>query len=123
MTRTDSSDPITPSTGPRSGWKRAASLLLALFLSFYGIHGLIRDDLFIPAKRGAGFHLHGASATLMFVAFLMAAMNLISIAIDDPQDRAVQRGFRRFAKITQIIGWSCFALALVAAVVAGPRAE
>ena len=48
-----------------------------LSVGFIGF-GLLTDDLYLPGKRrGAGTHLHGTPALLMFIAMCCAAAALL----------------------------------------------
>jgi len=77
---------------------------LSLFLLAYGGHGVLVDDLFIPAKRGRGLHLHGMGAWIMYGALVMAALNLLAVVVDHYDTRNNERQYRSFANITQALG-------------------
>lgn len=89
------------------------SILLSSFIFIYGTLGVIFDDLYLPGKRGPGFHFHGVSAWILYVAFLCAAANLLSVVVDHYDERNNEKNYKLFARITQICGWTLFALALV----------
>lgn len=89
---------------------------LSLFLVAYGGHCVLVDDLFIPRERGRELHLHGLGVWIMCGALVMAALNLLSVVVDHYDARNNERQYRSFANSTQTLGWICFALALLAAV-------
>jgi len=88
----------------------------AAVVFFYGLYGVAVDDLFLPGKRGAGMHLHGASAWLAFFAMACMAANFVSMIADHFDRRNNERSYRLFAKLTAYLGWTCFLLSLALAV-------
>jgi hypothetical protein len=85
----------------------------ALAVFAYGAYGVVVDDLFLPAKRSDGMHLHGVAAWLAFAAIACMAANLLSVVADHFDKRDNERSYRRFARITSWAGWICFGLSLV----------
>ena len=85
-------------------------LALSLGLLAYGTFGLWTDDLFIPAKRGPGTHLHGLAAWLMFAAMACAALNMLSVIVDHFDTRNNETNYRRFARLAFWAGWVFFGL-------------
>lgn len=49
----------------------------------------------------------------MYAAFLCAVANLLAVVIDHYDERPNERHYRTFARVTQILGWCLFGLALV----------
>lgn len=76
-----------------SGVPRLALVLLALLVAGYGLHGVLTDDLFLPAKRGPGNHYQGLSAMLMSGMMLSFAGCVIALAFSeiDPVRRRLAR--------------------------------
>lgn len=91
--------------------ERILHVVLSLGLISYGLIGFLKDDLYMPAKRG-GFHLHGASALLMFMAMLSASAVLLSVVVDHYDKRNNERYYYLFARLGEVAGWTFFGLAL-----------
>jgi hypothetical protein len=95
--------------GERWWYVALSSLLIA-----WGCHGLWTDDLIVPiGKHGATINLHGAAAVIMFCAIVAAALNLLAVVIDHFDIRNNELTYRRFAFVTQLIGWTLFASAII----------
>ena len=84
---------------------RITYIILSSILLIYGLGGFIIDDLYIPGKRGKGFHIHGIALYIMLCAFMCAIANLISIVIDHYDKRDNEISYKKFAKRTEILGW------------------
>jgi hypothetical protein len=93
--------------------ERLWHVILAVLLLIYGAYGLNTDDLYIPGKRSRGVHLHGMAAWIMYGAFVLAAINLISVAVDHCDTSEHGRNYPVLARVTQVAGWSLFAAALL----------
>lgn len=99
-------------------WKtRFYYLLASSFLFVYGLAGLINDDIYIPGKRSRGIHLHGYAAVIMFIVFLLAIANMVSVVIDHFDKRDNEVNYKYFAKVTSIFAWMLFFAALIAQIV------
>lgn len=59
---------------------RLILVLMAIAMAAYGLHGVLSDDLYFPAKRSAGTHYHGFCAWLMFGMITSVAGALITVA-------------------------------------------
>jgi hypothetical protein len=94
--------------------ERVGHVVLAVLLLAYGAYGLNTDDLFIPGRHSKGVHLHGMAAWIMYGAFVMAAINLVSVAVDHCATREDDRPYHVVARITQVAGWTFFFAALLA---------
>lgn len=57
--------------------------------------------------------MHGEPMWIMLGAFACAVANLLSIVIDHYDRRNNEINYRRFAKVTRILGWVLFGLAIV----------
>lgn len=89
---------------------------LALFLILYGTIGICLDDIPIrPPSKGhlPGVDLHGFPAWIMYLAFITAAANLISVIVDHYDKRNNEINYRRFARMTRIAGLIFFSLAMI----------
>lgn len=104
------SGPYTPNHIPAG--TRVLYIVVSVALIAYGIFGLWIDDIFIPGKRGTGVHLHGLAAWLMFAAMVLASLNLLSVVVDHFDQRNNETDYRRFARVTGIMGYTFFGLAL-----------
>ena len=92
---------------------RVWNVLLSMVLLGYGGIGIYIDDIYVPGKRAPGTHFHGEPAWLLFAALLSASLNMLSVVADHYDIRDNEINYRRFAKITQVLGWFFFILALV----------
>ena len=95
---------------PRSmtNGERAWHVVLAFGLLAYGTYGVWVDDLYIPGKHSRGIHFHGAAAGIMLGAFVCAAVNLVSVAVDHYDDTTEERVYHFVARATQVAGWVLF---------------
>lgn len=95
-----------PNHIPRS--ERIANVLFSVPLLAYSAYGFVRDDLYIPGKRGPGVHLHGAPMWMMCAAMLCVGASLLSVVIDHYDTRANEGRYGKFAAVTQLLGWALF---------------
>ena len=93
--------------------ERILNCCLSAGLLLYGAFGLAIDDLYLPGKRSHGMHFHGRAAWIMYGALICAALNLMSVVADHYDVRDNERWYKAFARVTQVLGWSLFAAALV----------
>lgn len=91
-------------------------ILQSFFLIGYGTFGVWIGDLYVPGKRGEGVHLHGVPMLFMYIAMLSASANMISVIIDHYDLRNNEHDYREFAKVTAVLGWSLFFVALLLAI-------
>lgn len=90
-------------------WKeRVGNVLLSLLLLTYSLYGFAHDDIYIPSKRSPGLHLHGVPMWLAGAAMISAVANMLSVVIDHYDTRANEINYRRFAIVTQVLGWLLF---------------
>lgn len=94
-------------------WERNINILFSTILLGYGIFGLIIDDLYIPGKRGTGIHFHGIATWILFGAFLSGVANMMSVVVDHYDKRNNEKNYKLFSRITQILGWTLFVIALI----------
>lgn len=92
---------------------RVWNVLLSTCLLLYGTIGIYIDDIYVPGKRTNGVHFHGEPAWLLYAAMVSASLNMISVVVDHYDIRNNEINYKRFAKVTQFLGWSLFILALV----------
>lgn len=85
----------------------------SLFLLIYGTFGLYNDDIYIPGKRSNGIHFHGYAAIVIYVVFLFAVSNMISVIIDHFDQRDNEISYSSFAQKTSIIAWTLFFIACI----------
>ncbi|WP_370848775.1 hypothetical protein [Novimethylophilus kurashikiensis] len=97
---------IDPST-------RTWNIFLSTCLLLYGTVGVYVDDIYIPGKRTPGTHFHGEPAWLLYAAMICASLNMLSVVVDHYDIRNNEINYKRFAKVTQFLGWGLFILALV----------
>ncbi|GBG14975.1 uncharacterized protein NMK_2576 [Novimethylophilus kurashikiensis] len=69
--------------------------------------------MYIPGKRTPGTHFHGEPAWLLYAAMICASLNMLSVVVDHYDIRNNEINYKRFAKVTQFLGWGLFILALV----------
>jgi len=93
--------------------ERMVNAMLSSALLLYGITGLIIDDLYIPGKRRLGMHFHGEPILILFIAFLCAAANMMSVVVDHYDKRNNEIDYKRFARTSQVAGWTFFILAVI----------
>ncbi len=79
------------------GRQIAAVGMSALFLG-WATHGVLIDDLFIPAGRGGGTgsHLHGGAAWIVFAAVVCIAAKWLSVVVDHYDTRNNEAAYQRF---------------------------
>jgi hypothetical protein len=92
--------------------ERILNVVLSLLLLFYGTAGVMADDLYIPGKHRPGIHFHGEPAWIIYGAFLFAIANMMSVVIDHYDKRNNETTYKVFARVSQILGWTCFVGAL-----------
>jgi hypothetical protein len=108
---TGNSTRYTPNHIPYKG--RVLSIIFSTLLLGYGIVAFVIDDLYLPGRRSGGMHLHGNSLYIMLAAFACAAANLVSVVVDHYDRRNNETNYRRFARVTRILGWLLFGLAII----------
>lgn len=82
--------------------------LASIAILAYGGYGLLMDDVYIPAKRSAGFHLHGVPAWLAVAAMVAMAANMLSVVVDHFDRRNNEGTYRTFARLSSWAGWLLF---------------
>ena len=92
---------------------RVVNLLMSVGLLGYGTFGVLRDDLYLPSRSGAGTHLHGLTMWLVYSAMLCGVANLISVVVDHYDLRPNESDYRKFALFTQVSGWALVLAALL----------
>lgn len=92
---------------------RRQYIFLSSVLLAYGAFGAWVDDIYIPGKRGPGVHFHGVPLWFLLGAMISAAANMISVVADHYDKRNNEVNYRRFARITEILGWILFTLGFV----------
>jgi hypothetical protein len=92
--------------------ERLVNLFSSVILLAYGTYGLWINDLYIPAKRVKGTHLHDLPAWVMFGAFISACLVMISVCIDHYDKRNNEIKYQRFASIFKNVAWIFFALSV-----------
>lgn len=90
--------------------ERWFNLLSSVVLLSYGTYGVWINDLYIPAKRGGGVHLHDLPAWVMFAAFFSAVVVMISECIDHYDRRNNEIRYQWFARVVKLVGWGFFCL-------------
>lgn len=86
--------------------ERVGNVLLSLALFGYGTYGALHDDIYVPGKRSAGVHMHGTPMWVVYGAMLCAVANLMSVVVDHYDVRANEINYKRFARVTQGLGWA-----------------
>jgi hypothetical protein len=87
--------------------------LLGAAVMAYGSYGLWVDEIFLPGKRGRGMHFHGIDAWLLYGAILCLAANCLAVIVDHFDTRNNETNYRRFAKVTALLGYGLFGLAIL----------
>ena len=93
--------------------ERVGNVLLSLILFAYCTYGALHDDIYIPGKRSNGVHMHGVPMWVIYGAMLSAVANMLSVVIDHYDVRANELNYKRFARVTQILGWVLFTSAFI----------
>ena len=88
-------------------------LVASIFLLLYGAYSIWIDDLFIPAKRGGGFHLHKLNAWFMYLALVCASIVMLSIIVDHYDKRNNEIKYERLSSRFQQYGWIFFWIAVI----------
>jgi len=81
--------------------------------------GLYVDDLYVPGRRGNGFHFHNWSAWIVYCAMPFAVANLAAVVVDHYDQRDNETWYVWFAKLTQFASWSLFVIALAIGLASG----
>jgi hypothetical protein len=92
--------------------ERVENMMLSIALVVYGGVGIWMDDLYLPAKRSKGIHMHGVSAWIMYAAMLCGAAVMLSVVIDHYDRRNNEHRYVAFQKNTAIVAWTFFWFAL-----------
>ncbi len=95
-----------PNHIPRA--ERISNVLFSVPLLAYSIYGFVHDDIYIPGRRGPGVHMYGVPMWLMCAAMLSVGASLLSVVIDHYDTRANEANYRKFAAVTQLLGWVLF---------------
>ena len=90
-------------------WNAAISLILII----YGTYGILADDIYIPGKRSRGIHFKGISAWLVYLSFIFATCNLISVIVDHYDKRNNENYYKLIGIIFAVLGWSLFIMAFL----------
>ena len=97
--------------------ERVINTILSLILLAWGTYGIINNDFYIPARFTKGMSLSGVSAWIMYASFLCAVLNLLSVVVDHYDEKDNEFSYKRFARFTQVLGWTLFFLALLSTIV------
>lgn len=93
--------------------ERVGNVLLSLALFAYCTFGALHDDIYIPGKRSSGMHMHGVPMWIVYGAMLSAVANMLSVVVDHYDVRANEINYTRFARVTQVLGWTLFIAAFL----------
>ena len=96
---------------------RLGYLAFSVFVIFIGINGLINDDLYISTGHRPGMHFSGNASIIMFFALTCLVLNLISFVVDHYDKRRNERHYKFFRKLTEIVGYVAFVLAIIIQIV------
>jgi magnesium-transporting ATPase (P-type) len=88
------------------------NISLAAIIIFYSSFCLIKNEFYVPSKRGF-IVFRDESALLTFFVFLIAALNILSNVINFYDKRDNAESYRKFKKITFWLGWTMLVLSLV----------
>ena len=91
---------------------RVFNILGSIFLVVYGGFGVYKNDLILPAKRGV-IHLHDKPAIVHYMAFICAAIVMLSVVIDHYDQRNNEHKYKFFAKVVSGFGWFLFGASLI----------
>jgi len=80
-------------------------------LFLYGCYGIWENDLFIPARKGKGIHLHDLSLWVAFAAIICACCNLL-LVIADHYDKRDNEEICAFA--ARVLKYTAFSLIILA---------
>ena len=94
-----------------SGFPKVCLVFLAIVAAAYGTHGLMTDDLYLPAKRSPGTHYHGVAALLIFGMIISFSGCLITVAVSEVD--AVRR------QITNKVLLTCLFISVIVFMLAG----
>jgi hypothetical protein len=89
---------------------RRQYIFFSALLILYGLFGAWIGDIYVPGKRGPGAHFRGVPLWFLVGAMAAAVANMISVVVDHYDERNNETNYRKFARITQILGWSLFIL-------------
>lgn len=92
---------------------RVLYVVLSSCLLLYGTAGIVADAIYVPGKRTTGTDFHGEPAWILYAAMVCASANMLSVVVDHYDTRDNEVNYRRFATVTQWLGWGLFVLALV----------
>lgn len=69
--------------------------------------------MYMPSKYGRGINFYGTPALLLYASFMCIAANLLSVAIDHYDQQAKERSYKKFARVTEVLGFAFFISALI----------
>lgn len=91
---------------------RRKYLLQSLGIALYAIFGLCVGKVAIPIRFQA-YTFEGGAALALVSAMFMAIFNMLSVVIDHYDKRDNEHIYERFARLTYILGWAFFVLAII----------
>ena len=86
-------------------------ILTSALLLLYGGYGVATDSLHMPA-RGDTVELYGISAWLMYMSFMFASLNLLTVVLDHYDRRDNESIYRAFEKFFKIMACIFFLIAM-----------
>jgi len=94
--------------------ERKWNIILSIILLLIGGAAILADDLYIPHfKRwgcypchSRGVHFHGTTLWFFFGAVICASANMLSVVIDHYDKRNNEINYKRFARVTEALGWA-----------------
>lgn len=92
---------------------RVGNIVASCALLGYGIHALIADDFFLPAKQSGGTHFTGLAAWLIFGSVCSIAIKLISEVIDHYDRRNNELRYADISAACNWFAWTFFVAALL----------
>ncbi len=92
--------------------RRLKNIAFSIMLLAYGTFGVWNDDLYIPAKKTEGIHLHDLSAWAMYGSIVCACLVLLSIVVDHHDKRNNEVNYKLFNEIATKTGWFFFILSI-----------
>lgn len=92
---------------------RTKLLAGALLLIAYGTYGILKNDVYLPGKRGQGVHFTGLTAWLAFAAMVLAALHFLAGVVDHYDRRNNEARYRDFSMYTLALACTLFIVALV----------
>lgn len=92
--------------------ERVFSLIIALGLLLYGLHGLYTGEIYIPSRSRGGIYLYDESVWIMFAALICGTGVFLSIILDHYDKRDNEHIYFKRGQMLKNVGLMLFCVAV-----------